>query len=129
MVKVQIKKLDPKVQIPKYKTDGSSGVDLMAFLNETKIVMPGESILVPTGLSLAVPEDLEVQIRLTIRKTRVEFTFIRKKIEKKVIFKVKRTKEPLQKIQKIKKRLLSRRLRVLNTSTMYSMLIFQLLLV
>ena len=63
MVKVQIKKLDPKVQIPKYKTDGSSGVDLMAFLNETKIVMPGESILVPTGLSLAVPEDLEVQIR------------------------------------------------------------------
>ena len=35
----------------------------MAFLNETKIVMPGESILVPTGLSLAVPKDLEVQIR------------------------------------------------------------------
>ena len=63
MVKVQIKKLDPKVQIPKYKTDGSSGVDLMAFLTETKIVMPGESILVPTGLSLAVPKDLEVQIR------------------------------------------------------------------
>ena len=63
MVKVQIKKVDPKVQIPKYKTDGSSGVDLMAFLKETKIVMPGESILIPTGLSLAVPKDLEVQIR------------------------------------------------------------------
>ena len=44
-----------------------------------------------------------------MRETRVEFTFIRKKIEKKVIFKVKRTKKPLEKIQKIKKRLLSRR--------------------
>ena len=36
MVKVQIKKLDPKVQIPEYKTEGASGVDLMAFLNEYK---------------------------------------------------------------------------------------------
>ena len=32
MVKVQIKKLNSKVKLPKYKTDGSSGVDLHAFL-------------------------------------------------------------------------------------------------
>jgi len=35
---------------------------------------------------------------LTTRRTRVEFTFIRKRFEKKVIFKVKRTKKPLWKL-------------------------------
>ena len=32
MIKVLIKKLNPKVQLPKYKTIGSSGMDLMAFI-------------------------------------------------------------------------------------------------
>ena len=32
MVKVLFKRLDPKAQIPKYKTDGSSGLDLMALI-------------------------------------------------------------------------------------------------
>ncbi len=32
MVKVLIKRLDPKVELPKYKTSGSSGMDLMAFI-------------------------------------------------------------------------------------------------
>ena len=35
MVKIKIKKLDPKVKIPQYKTEGSSGMDLMAFLKES----------------------------------------------------------------------------------------------
>ena len=34
MVKIKIKKLDPKVKIPQYKTAGSSGMDLMAFVKE-----------------------------------------------------------------------------------------------
>jgi len=34
MVKVLIKKLDPAVELPKYKTTGASGVDLMAFINK-----------------------------------------------------------------------------------------------
>ena len=34
MVKVLIKKLDQKVEIPSYKTDGASGMDLMAFINK-----------------------------------------------------------------------------------------------
>ena len=34
MVKVLIKKLDPTVKIPAYKTDGASGVDLMAFIKK-----------------------------------------------------------------------------------------------
>ena len=63
MVKVLIKKLDSKVQLPKYKTDGSSGMDLMALLKKPINIKPQESVLIPTGISIAIPEDTEVQIR------------------------------------------------------------------
>jgi len=63
MVKVLIKKLNSKVQIPKYKTEGSSGMDLMAFIDNPIKIKPSESVLIPTGISIAVPEDTEVQIR------------------------------------------------------------------
>ena len=63
MVKVLIKKLDSKVQLPKYKTDGSSGMDLMAFLESPVNLKPQESAIIPTGISIAIPEDTEVQIR------------------------------------------------------------------
>ena len=63
MVKVLIKKLNSKVQLPKYKTDGSSGMDLMAFLENPINLKPQRSEIIPTGISIAVPEDTEVQIR------------------------------------------------------------------
>ena len=63
MVKVLIKKLNSKVKLPKYKTDGSSGMDLMAFLNNPISIMPQKSELIPTGLSIAIPENTEIQIR------------------------------------------------------------------
>ena len=63
MVKVQIKKLDPNAKIPEYKTAGASGVDIMALLEKKITLDPGESQIIPTGLSIAIPEDLEVQIR------------------------------------------------------------------
>ena len=63
MVKVQISKLDPNVEIPSYKTEGSSGVDLMAFIKKPITLKPATSCLVPTGLSIAIPKDCEVQIR------------------------------------------------------------------
>ena len=63
MVKVLIKKLNSKVQLPKYKTDGSSGMDLMAFLESPVNLKPQESELIPTGISIAIPEDTEIQIR------------------------------------------------------------------
>ena len=63
MIKVQIKKLDPHVEIPEYKTSGSSGVDLKAFIKNKVIIKPFKSIIIPTGLSIAVPENCEVQIR------------------------------------------------------------------
>ena len=63
MVKVLVKRLDSKVKIPQYKTSGSSGMDLMAFVNNSIKIAPNTLELVPTGLSVAIPEDLEIQIR------------------------------------------------------------------
>jgi dUTP pyrophosphatase len=63
MVKVLIKKLDTAVKLPEYKTDGASGMDLMAFLKDAVIVKPKTSSLIPTGLSVAFSKNYEIQIR------------------------------------------------------------------
>ena len=63
MVKVLVKKLDPRVQLPSYKTEGSSGMDLMAFVDKPIKIAPNTSALIPTGISLAMPNDVEIQIR------------------------------------------------------------------
>jgi|TARA_B100001094_G_C17645347_1_gene537031 dUTP pyrophosphatase len=63
MVKVLIKKLHPAVKLPIYKTDGASGMDLMAFIKKTLIIKPKTSSLVPTGLSVAFEKNYEIQIR------------------------------------------------------------------
>ena len=63
MVKVLIKKLNPSVQLPSYKTNGASGMDLMAFIEKPISLEPGKSCLVSTGLSVAFPEKYEIQIR------------------------------------------------------------------
>ena len=63
MVKVLVKKLDPAVQIPSYKTIGASGMDLMAFIKEPIILPAKKSCLVPTGISIAMSDDYEIQIR------------------------------------------------------------------
>jgi len=63
MVRVLIKKLDPKVTLPSYRTKGASGMDLMAFVKEKIVIKPQTSALIPTGLSVAFSEDYEIQIR------------------------------------------------------------------
>ena len=63
MAKVLIKKLDPAVKLPAYKTSGASGMDLIAFIKEPVSVKPKTSNLIPTGLSVAFSEDYEIQIR------------------------------------------------------------------
>jgi len=63
MIKVLIKKLNPKAELPKYKTEGSSGMDLMALIEKPIKIKPQSSALISTGLSIAIPEDTEVQIR------------------------------------------------------------------
>ena len=63
MAKVLIKKLDPAVELPAYKTEGASGMDLMALIKEPINLKPNSSCLVPTGLAVAFSSDFEIQIR------------------------------------------------------------------
>ena len=63
MVKVLLKKLDASVELPSYKTEGASGMDLMAFIKEPINLKPYTSCLVPTGISLAFSDEFEIQIR------------------------------------------------------------------
>ena len=63
MIKVLINKLNPKAELPKYKTEGSSGMDLMALIENSITIKSQNSALIPTGLSIAIPKDMEVQIR------------------------------------------------------------------
>ena len=63
MIKVLVKKLNLKAELPKYKTEGSSGMDLKALIEKPITVKPQSSALISTGLSIAIPEDTEVQIR------------------------------------------------------------------
>lgn len=63
MVKVLVKKLDSAVKLPEYKTEGSSGMDLIAFTRKSIRIKSRTSALIPTGLSVAFSEDYEIQIR------------------------------------------------------------------
>ena len=63
MVKVLVTRLNSKIKLPEYKTSGSSGMDLMACLDGPIKIAPNSLELIPTGLSIAIPEDLEIQIR------------------------------------------------------------------
>ena len=63
MAKVLIKKLASSVKLPVYKTNGASGMDLMAFIAKPIILKPQSSCLVPTGISVAFSEEFEIQIR------------------------------------------------------------------
>ena len=63
MAKVLIKKLDPAVELPTYKTEGASGMDLMALIKKPINLKPNSSCLVPTGLAVAFSSDFEIQIR------------------------------------------------------------------
>jgi len=63
MVKLLIKKLHKNIILPEYKTDGSSGMDLMANVEQTVKILPGEKKIISTGVMVAIPEQYEIQIR------------------------------------------------------------------
>ena len=63
MVKLLIKKLDKNINLPQYKTRYSSGMDLIANINETITIQPGKKSIIPTGIAVSIPLEYEVQIR------------------------------------------------------------------
>jgi len=63
MTEILIKKLSKTASIPKYETAGSSGMDLAADIDEKIEIKPGDTQVVPTGLSVSIPLEFEIQIR------------------------------------------------------------------
>ncbi len=64
-MKIYFKRLrmNHPVCVPQYMTSGASGMDLFACLEQEVTLEPGERRLIPTGISVAIPEGFEGQIR------------------------------------------------------------------
>ena len=63
MTEILIKRLSKEISLPKYETDGSSGLDLAACIDKKIEIKPGKSHVIPTGLAVSIPKDFEIQIR------------------------------------------------------------------
>ena len=63
MTEILIKRLSKDISLPKYETDGSSGMDLSANIEYEIEILPGKSAIIPTGLAVSIPKDFEIQIR------------------------------------------------------------------
>ena len=51
------------LELPAYATEGAVGMDLAAAVEEDLVIYPGQTVMVPTGMKIAVPEGYEAQIR------------------------------------------------------------------
>jgi dUTP pyrophosphatase len=49
--------------LPEYATEGASGMDVRAFVQEVVTLQPMERCLVPTGIFVEIPEGFEMQVR------------------------------------------------------------------
>ena len=63
MVKILVKKFDKNIRLPAYKTFGSSGMDLVAYIKNKITIKPGKTAVIPTGIAVAIPKNYEIQIR------------------------------------------------------------------
>ncbi len=60
---IAIKKLNDKVELPKYQTQQAAGMDVVACIEEPMIIAPHDRAIVPTGFAIALPVGYEAQIR------------------------------------------------------------------
>lgn len=64
MKKIQVKVIKEKnIELPKYETEGSAGMDVRANIKEPIILKSLDRILISTGLKVAIPEGYEIQVR------------------------------------------------------------------
>ena len=63
MTEVLIKRLSKNIELPKYETNGSSGMDLSANIEMQIKIEPGKTSIIPTGISVSIPKNFEIQIR------------------------------------------------------------------
>jgi deoxyuridine 5'-triphosphate nucleotidohydrolase len=64
-VSVRVRRLphNQDLPLPGYATDGAAGMDLLAAVAEPVVVAPGQRVLIPTGLAIALPAGYELQVR------------------------------------------------------------------
>ena len=63
MTEILIKRLSKDIILPKYETSGSSGLDLSANIKTPVKIEPGKTTIIPTGISVSIPKNFEIQIR------------------------------------------------------------------
>ena len=63
MTEILIKRFSKDINLPKYETEGSSGMDLAAHIENSVQIEPGNTIMVPTGIAVSIPKNFEIQIR------------------------------------------------------------------
>ncbi|MCS7052292.1 MAG: dUTP diphosphatase [Ignavibacterium sp.] len=65
-IKLKFKRINQEyndIPLPEYQTDGSSGMDIRAALNEDLIINPMKIGIIPTNLQVEIPEGFELQVR------------------------------------------------------------------
>ncbi|HZV80575.1 MAG TPA: dUTP diphosphatase [Geobacteraceae bacterium] len=64
-ITVALKRVRPgsDLPLPRYMTSHSAGMDLYADMTGDALLQPGERMLVPTGVAIALPDGYEAQIR------------------------------------------------------------------
>lgn len=60
---LQIQRLRPEAELPRYMSDGAAGLDLSACVAEPVVILPGQRASVGTGLAMAIPRGYEGQVR------------------------------------------------------------------
>lgn len=60
---VKFLKLKPEAVLPAYMTDLAAGLDISALPEAVLTLEPGERVLVPTGLAVAIEPGYEIQVR------------------------------------------------------------------
>ena len=49
--------------VPEYTTDGAAGADIRAFIDTPVVIAPGSRNLIPTGITVEIPPEYEIQVR------------------------------------------------------------------
>ena len=62
-MKMKIIRMEHNKNLPEYKTEGSSGMDLYAATDKDITLKPLERVLIPTGIKIEIPVEYEAQIR------------------------------------------------------------------
>ena len=66
MTEILISRLSKNVALPKYETDGSSGMDLAANTEIPIKIQPGKISIIPTGISVSIPKILKYRLDLDL---------------------------------------------------------------